>query len=386
MAVDLVWVFLTFGLGIGLLVKGSDWLVDASARIGKQFGLSNFVIGLTIVALGTSLPELGTSVVASLYQNSDLILGNIIGSNIANLALILGLAGMYVPIAVKKDIYMRDGLMMLFATFIFYAASWDGIFTALEGGIFIVMFITYIGYFIATKRVHKREFHFRKYLHEYSDLKKRERFDKAPKIAKNAAMDLRQRLIQDGVNFERGIVRFVKGLLRHAKDFFLFFLKLRNLAFRKRVALYFLFRQVGMLLLGAICLFFGARFVVESAMQLPFDQLAIGLVLVAVGTSLPELAVTISSLRKGIPQIMIGNLIGSNIANILWVGGVSAMISPIVVPSAVINFDFIFLLLVSWLFLVFLRNDYKITRIEAFSMFLFYILFVATVFGMRMGV
>ena len=88
---DLVWTGLMFALGIGLLVKGSDWMVDSAVRIAKQFGVSNFVIGLTIVAIGTSLPELGSTATASYFQISELVIGNIIGSNIANIALIIGI-------------------------------------------------------------------------------------------------------------------------------------------------------------------------------------------------------------------------------------------------------------------------------------------------------
>ena len=154
---------------------------------------------------------------------------------------------------------------------------------------------------------------------------------------------------------------------------------------KHRQALGYSLKQIGLILVGAVCIFFGANFVVTNAMQFPISQLAVGLVFIAIGTSLPELVITITSLRKGLPELMIGNLIGSNIANILWVGGISALIAPVIVPLSVITLDFVFLILVTWMFLVFLRNDYKITGIESLTLLVFYILFVATALGVRLG-
>ncbi len=367
-----------FCFGIGLLVKGSDWLVDSAARIAKQFGLSNFIIGLTIVAIGTSLPELATAVISSLYGDSNLIIGTIIGSNIANLALVVGLAAIMVPIALKKDIYRRDGTMMLIVTLLFYLFCLDGILTPLEGGFFLFIFISYIFYFIATKRRFKKEFHFKNYLEEYSDVKGKEKFSTVPEITKSVKKAFHQHLFEKMKSFFKNFSDMARKIRNSIK---------RNWkkAVEKKAAFFYLFKQVGIVLIGAACIFFGANLVITSALQLPLSQLAIGAVFVAIGTSLPELAVTISSLRKGLPQIMIGNLIGSNIANILLVGGFAAVINPLIVPISKVQLSFVFLLLITWLFLVFLRNDSKITRIEAITLLLLYIAFVASSFGLRLG-
>jgi len=376
---DLIWNVAMFVLGIGLLVKGSDWLVDASVRMAKQFGVSNFIIGLTIVAFGTSLPELGTEITASFFGNSELILGDIIGSNVANLALVLGLAGLFVPIVVKKDIYLRDGAVMLFATLLFYFFSLDGIITSIEGGIFLFLFFTYIHHLVATKVPFKRDLKFRTYLSEYSDVKKKDIFEEVPAIRKNVKKALHDHLIERIVFALRHFTNFLKKADVYVEK------GLKKLA-RKKVALKFFGKQLLMFFVGVVCVFFGANFVVTNAMAFPFSQLSIGLVIVAIGTSLPELSVTISSLRKGLPEIMIGNLIGSNIANILWVGGIAAIISPIIVPVSEIALDFILLILITWMFLVFLRNDYKITSIESLTMLILYMLFVAIAFGLRLGI
>lgn len=372
----LVWDILIFALGIGLLVKGSDWLVDAAARIAKQFGISNFLIGVTIVALGTSLPELSTTVTASFFRNSELVLGNIIGSNIANIGLVLGLAGVFTPIVLGKDIYNRDGAIMLMATLLFYFFSFDGMISNIEGSILFFLFLVYMHYFIVTKAKKKKSFHFKDYLKEYSDVKKKEQFYKTPQITKSMEKALRAHLLEKIISLSEDFSDLWKRTIDSFK-------RNRKRLIEKKEALQYFFKQIAILLAGASCIFFGANFVVTSAMNFPIDDLAVGLVFIAIGTSLPELSVTISSLRKGLPEIMIGNLIGSNIANILLVGGISAMITPVVVPLSVINLDFVFLILITWMYLVFMRNDYKITWLESLTMILLYILFVATAFGLR---
>jgi cation:H+ antiporter len=374
----LIWDIFLFALGIGLLVKGADWLVDAAARVAKQFGVSSFIIGVTIVALGTSLPELGAAAMGSFHGNSGLVLGDIIGSNIANLALVLGLAGLFVPIGLKRNLYRRDGMLMLFSTVLFYFLCLDGIFTAWEGGLFLFMFIAYLLYFLAAKQKYKGELHFRRYLSEYADVKKKQKFEKVPPITKSVKKALHQHLIEKAAALAQDFDRLWRRT-REAFD------RNRKFVKRKRVAFAFFLKQLALLSIGVICIFVGAEFVVSSAMRFPVNQVIVGMVFVAIGTSLPELLVTISTLRKGLPQIMIGNLVGSNIANLLWVGGISALINPIAIPESAIRIDFVFLIWTTWMFLVFLRNDRKISRIESLTLVCLYLLLLATTFGLRLG-
>jgi len=357
-----------FCLGIGLLVKGSGWLVDAAARIAKQFGVSAFVIGITIVAVGTSLPELAAIVTASFYGNGELAIGNIIGSNMADIALLAGLAGLFVPISLKRDIYNRDGAIMLGATILFYLFSLNGILGPAEGGIFLFLFFAYILYFVVSKKPYEKQLHFTKYLWNYGDPEKNQLFENTPRIAD----DLHRALAND-------LKRFSSG----SKAFF----KYSGIALRKnRQALRYFAKQLVFLAAGAACIFFGSNLVVSSAVQFPISQLFVGLFFVSIGTILPELSVTITSLRKGLPEIMVGNLIGSTIANILLIGGLAAIVRPIAVPVAAIKLGFVFLILSGWLFLVFLRNDHKITAIEAITLLLIYTAFVAANAGMSLGV
>lgn len=350
---DLVWAILLFLLGLGLLVKGADWLVEGAAKIAKRFGVSDLVIGLTIVACGTSLPEFCASVAGSFYGNSAIAMGNIVGSNIANIAFILALAGIVAPFGVKKGIYARDGLIMLLTAVLFYLFSLDLVLTTAEGGILLFLFFLYIAYFITSKRPFWREFHF-------GDFRRIVLFKDIPKAAGSVGKSLphKARAFQDGV----------------------------KKAFHVSNAEFFYYAKVfGMLFLGVICLYFGAQFVIDAAESFPLDQLLIGLIFVAVGTSLPELFVTISSMKRKMPEIMVGNIVGSNIVNILWVGGSAAIVSPLTVPAISLRSNFIFMLFITWLFLVFLRNDRKITRLEAATLLLFYAAFVATTLGITLG-
>jgi cation:H+ antiporter len=146
-------------------------------------------------------------------------------------------------------------------------------------------------------------------------------------------------------------------------------------------AIRFFLKQIFFIAIGAICIFFGANLLVGAASVLPINQRVIGVVFVSVGTSLPEIAVAITSLRKGVPAIMVGNLIGSNISDLFLVGGLSAIASPMAFSFSSMLIDFIFLLAVSWLFLVFLRNNYKIERIESFTLVIIYCIFLVITFG-----
>ncbi len=365
----ILWTAAVFMFGLVLLIKGADWLVDSAARIAKQFGISEFAIGLTIVAIGTSVPEIAATVTASYYGNSALAMGDIIGSNITNIALILALAGIFAPISIGKEIYNRDGFVMFAGTLLLYLFSLNGLLSRIEAGILLFLFFVYLHYFFATKKPFKREFRFKQYLREYTDLRGRERFEKAPSIFARAGYDISGGLL-------KGMFFNIRQILTNVHE-----------AVRiEMAAIAFLFKQIFFVVIGAACIYFGANFLVRAASLVPIDQFAIGLVFVAIGTSLPELAVTLSSIRKGLPAVMIGNIIGSNISNVFLVGGLAALVNPLSFSISMISIDFVFLLLISWLFLVFLKNDYRIVRIEALTLILIYFLFLVTTVKRLMGV
>ena len=250
---------LLLALGFALLVKGADWFVDGASGIAAKLHIPQLVIGLTIVAMGTSAPEAAVSISAARKGSADITIGNIVGSNILNILIILGLASAIVPIAVAKSTIRVDIPFMLLITGVLLALGWDQTITLSDGLIMLVMFAGYLGYML----------HMAKKGGDEAD----------------AGKDLK--LWQD-----------------------------------------LLYTIVG---LGLIV--WGADMAVDAATALArifgLSERFIGLTVVALGTSLPELFTSVAAARKGNADIAIGNIVGSNIFNILFIVGLSAMIVPV---------------------------------------------------------
>ena len=253
---NIIFQFLLLTVGFVMLVKGSDWFVDGAAGIAARFHIPQIIIGLTIVAMGTSAPEAAVSITAAMGGSADITVGNIVGSNILNVLVILGLASAIVPIAVGKSTQKIDAPFMIAISAIFLALGWDGTITRLDGIILLVLFAAYIGYMI------------------------------------------REALRAN----EEG---------EEVKD-----MKVWQL----------LLATVG----GLALVVWGADVAVDAATELAtifgMSERFIGLTVVALGTSLPELFTSVTAARKGNADIAIGNIVGSNIFNILFVVGLSSMI------------------------------------------------------------
>ena len=243
-------------VGFVMLVKGSDWFVDGAAGIAAKFHIPQIIIGLTIVAMGTSAPEAAVSITAAMGGSADITVGNIVGSNILNVLVILGLASAIVPIAVGSSTLKVDAPFMIAISAIFLALGWDGSITRLDGIILLVLFAAYIGYMIREA------------------LRANEEGDEIKDMA------LWQMLLA----------------------------------------------TVG----GLALVVWGADVAVDAATELArifgLSERFIGLTVVALGTSLPELFTSVTAARKGNADIAIGNIVGSNIFNILFVVGLSSMI------------------------------------------------------------
>lgn len=261
-------VYVLFAVGFVLLIKGADWLIDGAADIARKFRIPEIVIGLTVVAFGTSAPELAVNIIASVNGNNGLAIGNIVGSNIANILLILGVAGMTAELTVKNNTVWREIPFSLFAALLLGflvndqisgGAAFDQISRA-DGLILIAMFVLFLFY----------TFH----------LSKNNLTEELPE-----ADDARP-----------------------------------------------MWKSVGMLLLGLTGLVLGGQWIVNGAVSLAklfgYSESFVGFTIVAIGTSLPELATVVVAVRKGNTDLAIGNVIGSNIFNIFWVLGLSATISP----------------------------------------------------------
>lgn len=283
-------VYLLFLVGFALLIKGADYLVEGSSSIAKRLGVSDLVIGLTIVAFGTSMPELLVNIVASMKGSADIAIGNILGSNIANIMLILGLSALIRPLGIKKDTTWKEIPLNLLAVVVLFFMANDVLIdgagssalTRIDGLVLIAFFVIFLAYTIGLAKAE----------HE-----KTEEFD--------------------GRSMPVALLMTLGGLMG---------------------------------------LVIGGNWVVEGAVVMAramgVSEALIGLTIVAVGTSLPELATSAMAAYKGKSDIAIGNIMGSNLFNIFWILGVSAIIRPLPFNTA-LNADIVVVLLATLLLFVF---------------------------------
>ena len=264
-----------FFAGLALLYYGADFLVDGSSRLALSFGIRPLIIGMTIVSFATSMPEMMVSLLAVGQGSSDIAVGNIVGSNVANIGLILGASALLMPLMVPRGLLSRELPIMIAATLILYLMCIDGTLSRVDGGILLFALVLFIAYCLRFAR-------------------------------------------QAGLNPEAP-ESFVAEETGH----------------RGRDVLYI----VG----GIIGLGVGANWMVSSAVTIAraigLSELFIGMTIVALGTSLPELAASLMSAAKGEMEISIGNVIGSNIFNILFVLGACPLLQPISVDPAILRLE-----------------------------------------------
>lgn len=272
-----------FGIGLVLLIVGAEVLVRGASRLAMAVGISPLVIGLTVVAFGTSAPELAVSVHSALQGEADIALGNVIGSNIANILLILGMSALVAPLLVASQLVRFDVPLMVLISLLLYALGMDGQLSRVDG---VLLFVGILCYTIWLIRQSRRE-------------SKAVQAEFAEEFAPPAAAQGR----------------------------------------------YTLLINPGMMVAGLSMLVLGAQWLVESATTMArwwgVSDLIIGLTVVAVGTSLPEIATSIIAVYRGERDIAVGNAIGSNIFNILSVLGITSLVAPqgIGVPAAALAFD-----------------------------------------------
>lgn len=257
-------------IGFVLLVKGADFLVDGASKLAKRFHIPEIVIGLTIVSMGTSMPELFVSITSAIEGHSDMAIGNVVGSNIVNLFFILGLSAIVKSIAFKRETRLIEIPLCLVVSIIFMIVCNIGQdITRVEAIILLALFIMFIIYTIVMSF-------------------KGEEFDKEDNVEEEKDND-----------------------------------KSKNSALK----------DIVFIILGVVALKFGGDLAVNNAVNvaqiLGLSEKIIGVTILAIGTSLPELVTSVSSAMKGKSDIAIGNIIGSNIFNMLFIIGVSALINPI---------------------------------------------------------
>lgn len=296
-------------VGFVLLVKGSDWFVDGAASIAARLGIPQLIIGLTIVAMGTSAPEAAVSITASTQGSADITIGNILGSNILNILIILGLASFLTCIHVAKSTVFREIPFMIFVSVLLLVLGLDGTITMVDGIILWACFLFYLGYLF--------------------------------RMAKNGDGEE-----EESINTQRPLW---KSLLWTAFG-------------------------MGLIILGSDIAVDAAT---SIARIMGMSERLIGLTIVALGTSLPELFTSVTAAKKGNADIAIGNIVGSNVFNILFVVGTSSLVTNIPFAAA-FRSDAIIAIGAAVLLFVCCLHHYSLARKSGIAMLASYAAYFAT--------
>ena len=308
----IIWLII-FIASLFVLIKASDFFTDAAEKIGISLKISPFLVGVTIVSLGTSLPELVSSIIAVYQNSSEIVFGNVIGSNIANIFLIIGAASLISnTLIIEYEVINVDLPLFVSSAFLLSLTVLDRNFSINEAILCILGYIVYILYTINSGKEEQQS----------------ENINSSDKS--------------------------------------------------------FLFKQIVIVIISSLLIFFGATYTIKSVTKiseiLEIGQELIALSAVALGTSLPELIVTISATRKGNPEIAVGNVLGSNIFNSLMVMGIPRLIGKLEISDNVISSGLLVLLMGTILFF-FVTQDKQVTRWEGLMFFIFYAWFIGNIFG-----
>ena len=307
-------------VGFALLIKGADFLVSGSSKIAKKFHIPEIIIGLTIVSIGTSMPELFVSITSAVEGYSDMALGNVIGSNICNLLLILGLSSVIRPIKFQRETRIIELPLSLILTIIFWIICFSNNFISKAEGIFLL--VLFLGFILYT-------------------------------IYMGLQGDKSEKKSQEVLKEERGK--------------------------------FFIFKNVVYIIIGIIALKYGGDFVVDNSVEIAelfnISDAIISLTILAIGTSLPELVTSVTAAIKGNSDIAIGNIIGSNIFNMLMIIGVSASIKPITYnPSYNIQMIILLIAIVFLALFPFIKPKNEMSRGNGIVYIITYIIYMVLLF------
>ncbi|WP_459903602.1 calcium/sodium antiporter [Desulfosarcina cetonica] len=311
-----------FSIGLCLLYYGAGWLVQGAASLARSLGLTPMVIGLTVVAFGTSAPELVVSMVSAFKAKSMIALGNVVGSNICNIALVLGLTAVFQPVTTSRTVIRRDIPLMLAISVFLFLLSLNSVISRAEGVMLFAGVVAYTGfnYKVAT------------------------RVDRTVDHPKPPATETSP---PDGLQKQR-------------------------------------WRQGLMVAGGITTVVVGAELLVDAAVRmmtaLGVNEKFVGLTVVAFGTSVPELATSVMAAVRKEMDISLGNLVGSNVFNLLSVVGASAMIRPITIPGGFVKsgliVDYLVMMIISLLPWLMMRQDLTISRRKGLILVGCYVLYV----------
>jgi len=311
--------YLLLILGIALLIKGADFFVEGASKIARALHVSPLLIGLTIVAFGTSSPEATVSIIAAIEGNAGVAIGNVVGSNILNITLVVGITALLSPLKVENETIRKEIPFTLLASVALFVLVSDvtlqsletNLITRSDGLIFLLFFAVFMYYIF--------------------------------EVAKNSRDKVKEVSINEPAaspSWKKNVVLTVGGLL---------------------------------------AIIFGGNLVVDNATVIAYSfgmsETLVGLTIVAVGTSLPELITSITAAIKKESDIALGNIVGSNIFNILFVLGTASVISPLAVDSK-ISFDVALLIILTIILLVFSRTSFKVGRREGSFLVAAYLLYM----------
>lgn len=315
----------TFVVGIAALVKASDVFTDAAERLGIALGFPPFIIGVTILSIGTSLPELISSLFALSENVPEFVVGNVVGSNITNIFLVVGTASIISKkgIDITYDLMTVDLPLFVGSAFLFALEVWDGDFTTGEALLLVLAYVMYLLYIVNNSQADS----------EASD----ETDDEDENDAKDESND--------------------KG---------------------------FILKQLGLIGVSAALIYFGANFTIDSVIGLSklfkIGEEIIAVSAIALGTSLPELIVTVSAARKGKAELAVGNVLGSNIFNTFMVMGIPGLIGHLDIPRTIVT-ESVPTMIAGTLLLFFVTQDKKLTIWEGWLFYIMYIWFIGETFN-----
>ncbi len=305
-------------IGLIVLIVGGDYLVRGSSSIALRLHLSPLVVGLTIVAFGTSAPELLISIQSALKGSPDITMGNVVGSNICNLGLVLGLTAVINPVKVQANSIRVDWPMTMGSSLLLFLIIREGNITALEGVLFILLLSGYLFFIIRKSR---------------KDV-----------IASKRAMEKED--IPDAPSQQ-------------------------------------IWKDIVFIIVGCFGLYYGSEWFVGSAKELAINlgvgERVVGLTIVAIGTSLPELVTAAMASFKGQTDLALGNLMGSNIFNILSILGITSIIQQIHVNDIIMTNDIVWMLLITLMILPLMVMRREVGRIDGFILLIVYSVYIYTV-------
>ena len=307
---ELVLNFLLVAAGLTMLYFGAEWLVKGSIAISNKLGVSQLVIGLTVVAFGTSTPELAVSISSAMQGLSDVSLGNVVGSNIVNIGAILGISAILSPIIVSKSTIRKEVPIMIGISFLLLAIVLDGKIDFLDGALLVIGIVVFTWY-------------------SYRSSKKDVDIEEIPV----------SQVLQKNI-FSKSIIFMIAGLL--------------------------------LLTVGS---FLTVDNVVAIGASFGISELFMGLTIVAIGTSLPELITSVVAARKGHADLSVGNIVGSNIFNIMAILGISSLISGITVSEKILV-DIGIMLAFSLVLIPIMRSGFVISRKEGIFLIAGYVGYV----------